>query len=83
MEDLDLFCCLNPQCPDYGLRGQGNLRVAFRYGPHQRRMLACRTCQRRFSDQGTALFGTRLLHAQALAVFQHLQEVALSGRRLA
>jgi len=70
-----LFCCQNSQCPDYGLRGRGNLRVAFRYGQDHRRMLACRTCQQRFSERkGTALFGTRLAHDKALAVFQHLQD---------
>jgi transposase-like protein len=75
MEDLDPFCCQNPDCSDYGLRGQGNLRVAFRYGKQQRRMLACRTCQARFSERkGTAFFGTRLAHDKALAVFQHLQD---------
>ncbi len=75
MDDLSHFCCQNPDCPDYGLRGQDNLRVGFHYGPHRRRMLVCRTCQQRFSERkGTALFGTRLPHAQALAVFQHLQE---------
>jgi transposase-like protein len=76
VEDLDLFCCQNGSCPDYGLRRRGNLRVAFRYGPDkQRRMLACRTCQQRFSERkGTALFGTRLARDKALAVFQHLQD---------
>jgi transposase-like protein len=75
MEDLDLFCCQNPACPDHGLRGRGNLRVAFRYGKGQRRMLACRTCQNRFSERkGTALFGARLAHDRAVAVFQHLQD---------
>jgi transposase-like protein len=75
MEDLDLFCCQNPDCPDYGLRGRGNLRVCFRYGQHQLRMLACRSCQARFSERkGTALFGSRLPHDQALAVFRHLQD---------
>ena len=75
MEDLDRFCCQNPRCSDYGLRGRGNLRVAFRYGNGNRRMLACRTCQRRFSERkGTALFGSRLPHDRALAVFEHLQD---------
>jgi hypothetical protein len=27
MEDLSLFCCQNPDCPDYGQRGIGNLTV--------------------------------------------------------
>jgi LacI family transcriptional regulator len=76
MEDLDLFCCQNPECPDYGLRRKGNLRVCFRYGPgKQRRMLACRTCQARFSERkGTALFDSRLPHGQALDVLRHLQD---------
>jgi transposase-like protein len=75
MEELDLFCCQNPQCPDYGLRGRGNLRVAFRYGQGDRRMLACRTCQRRFSERkGTALFGSRLPPGRAVAVLEHLQD---------
>jgi len=76
MDDLDLFCCQNPDCPDYGLRAKGNLRICFRYGPgKQRRLLACRTCQARFSERkGTALFGCRLAHDQALDVFQHLQD---------
>src|SRR5437764_14154801 len=75
MEELDLFCCQNSQCSDYGLRGRGNLRVAFRYGKGRRRMLACRTCQQRFSERkGTALFGSRLPPDRALAVFEHLQD---------
>jgi LacI family transcriptional regulator len=75
MEELDLFCCQNPQCPDYGLRGRGNLRVAFRYGRDHRRMLACRTCQHRFSERkGTALFGSRLPPGRAVAVLEHLQD---------
>jgi len=76
MDDLQAFCCQNPDCPDYGRRGQGNLRVAFRYGPgKRRRYLACRTCQQRFSErQGTALFDCRLPEDKATAVLAHLQE---------
>jgi transposase-like protein len=75
MDDLSRFCCQNPACPDFGLRGRDNLRVGFRYGKQQRRMLVCRSCQQRFSERkGTALFGTRLPQARALSVFQHLQE---------
>ena len=76
VDDLQNFCCQNPDCPDYGLRGHGNLRVAFRYGPSkQRRYLACRTCQYRFSErQGTALFDCRLPEEKAIAVLAHLQE---------
>jgi len=35
MDDLKTFCCQNPECPDYGQRGLGNLRVCFRNGPNQ------------------------------------------------
>ena len=76
MDDLGRFCCQNPDCPDYGQRDHGNLRVAFRYGPDkQRRLLACRTCQHRFSERkGTALFDTRLPQDKVVAILQHLQE---------
>jgi hypothetical protein len=25
LDELDLFCCQNPDCEDYGLRGQGSV----------------------------------------------------------
>jgi transposase-like protein len=76
MDDLKTFCCQNQECPDYGQRGLGNLRVCFRNGPHQeRRVLACRTCQHRFSERkGTALYRCKLPEQKALSVLQHLQE---------
>jgi transposase-like protein len=76
MDDLRDFCCQNPDCPHYGQRAAGNLRVAFRYGPgKRRRLLACRTCQHRFSERkGTPLFDCRLPEAKAVDVLAHLQE---------
>jgi transposase-like protein len=76
MDDLKTFCCQNPDCPDYGQRGRSNLRVCFRNGPNQeRRVLACRTCQKRFSERkGTPLYRSKLSEDKALAVLQHLQE---------
>jgi transposase-like protein len=76
MDDLKTFCCLNPDCSDYGQRGQDNLRVCFRNGPNnQRRVLACRTCQKRFSERkGTPLYRAKLPEDKALSVLQHLQE---------
>jgi hypothetical protein len=75
-DDLSRFCCQNSQCPDYGRRGGAHLRVAFRYGKDkQRRMLACCTCQDRFSERkGTPLFGARLPDEQILNILAHLQE---------
>ena len=75
MDDLSRFCCLNPDCPDYGRRGQGNLTVSDRYGPHRRRLLRCRTCKSRFSERkGTPLFDTRLPAEKALALLRHLAD---------
>jgi transposase-like protein len=76
MDELKNFCCQNPACPEYGLRGRDNLRVCFRNGPNQdRRVLACRTCQQRFSERkGTALYRCKLPDDKALSVLQHLQE---------
>jgi transposase-like protein len=76
VDDLQTFCCQNPDCPDYGRRGLGNLRVCFRNGPDkQRRVLACRTCQHRFSERkGTPLYRAKLPEEKALSVLQHLQE---------
>jgi transposase-like protein len=75
MDDLKNFCCQNPNCPDYGQRGLDNLRVCFRNGPNkQRRVLACRTCQQRFSERkGTPLYRAKLPEEKALSVLQHLQ----------
>jgi LacI family transcriptional regulator len=76
MDDLKNFCCQNPDCADYGRRGLGNLRVCFRNGPNQeRRVLACRTCQKRFAERkGTPLYRAKLPEDKALAVLHHLQE---------
>jgi LacI family transcriptional regulator len=76
MDDLKTFCCLNPDCPDYGRRGLDNLRVCFRNGPDKRRrVLACRTCQQRFSERkGTPLYRAKLPEEKVLSVLQHLQE---------
>lgn len=76
MDDLKKYCCQNAKCQDYGQRGLENLRVCFRYGSDkQRRMLACRTCQHRFSERkGTPLFHCKLPDHKAVSVLQHLQE---------
>jgi transposase-like protein len=75
MEDLHLFCCLDPDCPKYGQRGKGNIAVRARYGPHDRRLLYCKTCKRRFSERkGTPLFDCRLDESVAHSVLAHLRE---------
>jgi len=76
MDDLSRFCCLNPDCPEYGRRDAENLTVCHRYGPDKsRRMLRCRACKARCSERkGTPLFGSHLPEATAVAVMGHLAE---------
>ena len=74
-DDLTAFCCLNPQCPDYGQRGRGNLTVPMRYGPQRRRLLRCKTCKARFSERkGTPLFGAQLPTDKVVHVLKHIAE---------
>jgi transposase-like protein len=76
MEDLRRFCCLNPDCPDRGKRGAGNVVPRGFYGPGKsRRLLGCKTCQRRFSERrGTPLFHCHLPADKAVAVLEHLND---------
>jgi len=75
MDDLTRFCCLNPDCPDHGKRGHGNLTVPMRYGPNKTRLLRCSTCRARFSERkGTPLFDARLPAATLTAVLGHVAE---------
>src|SRR4051794_25380408 len=76
MDDLACFCCMNSRCPDHGKRGAGNLTVTSRYGPDKsRRMLRCRTCKARSSEQrGTPLFDSRLPPGVAESVLEHVAE---------
>jgi hypothetical protein len=73
-DDLSLFCCQNPDCPDYGQRGKGNLTVPMRYGSG-RRLLRCKTCKARFSERkGTPLFDSHLPEDKVVAVLQHIAD---------
>ena len=76
MEDLARFCCLNPDCPDHGKRGAGNVAPRGFYGPGKsRRLLWCKTCKQRFSERkGTPLFHCHLPADKAFAVLEHLQD---------
>jgi transposase-like protein len=76
MQELSAFCCLNPECPDYGKRAHGNLSVTAYYGEeNRRRVLRCMTCQARFSERkGTPLFDARLPEEKVVAILSHLAE---------
>jgi LacI family transcriptional regulator len=76
VDDLSRFCCLNPDCPDYGLRGHGNLSACMRYGNQQQyRLLYCSTCKDRFGERkATPFFDCRLPQDKVLAVLAHLAD---------
>jgi transposase-like protein len=75
MDDLSRFCCLNPDCPDHGKRGHGNLTVPARYGPNRTRVLRCATCKTRFSERkGTPLFDARLPADKVVSLLAHVAE---------
>lgn len=77
MERFEDFCCQNPDCPDCGKRGAGNLRWHGWSGARERhiRMLYCRTCKSYFSQRkGTALWRTHLPHEKAVAVLRHISD---------
>jgi hypothetical protein len=52
MDDLERFCCQNPECSLYGRRDAGNLSVCARYGKQDHiRLLYCKACKDRFSER--------------------------------
>ena len=74
---LAAFCCQNPQCPDAGKKGVGNLyQHSWVDRKTQRiRNLRCRTCQHEFSERkGTPWYRAHLTQEQGLAVARHLAE---------
>ena len=74
-DDVHRFCCQNPDCPDYGKRGLGNLTVSGTSGGNGNRMLRCRSCGYRFSEtRGTILFNSKIEHEIAVSVMEHLSE---------
>ena len=56
--DFSQFCCLNKDCPNYGLKNQGNIVLKERYGKNNYALFKCKTCKHCFSEtRGTAFFG--------------------------
>lgn len=76
MLSLEQFCCQELSCPDYGLRGKGNLSVRGWSGMGKRiHMLFCHTCKVRFSERkGTILEQSRLSEEKSIALLEHVRE---------
>jgi hypothetical protein len=75
-DDLSLFCCQNRRCLAFGSRGAGNLCVRDRIGKHKQiRLLYCRVCKKRFSEnKGTVFYRAQLPRDKVIALLQHVQE---------
>ena len=74
---LSAFCCQNPQCPDVGKKGLGNLSQHSWVDRKTQRIrnLRCRTCKKEFSERkGTPWYQAKLSEAKAIALAQHLAE---------
>jgi transposase-like protein len=76
VEDYAHLACPNTDCPVYGQRGAGNLRLHGWSGGGQRiRCLHCATCGTDFSERAnTPLFGLRTPEAKLVAIAEHLTE---------
>ena len=75
MSEIEQCFCPNEQCPDYGLRQNGNIAVRGKYGKDKSRdLLYCRTCGKRFAaTHSSALFG---LHLSAQTIRQIIHHAA-------
>jgi transposase-like protein len=76
VEDYAHLACPNAECPVYGQRGAGNLRLHGWSGRGQRiRCLYCATCGTDFSERAnTPLFGLRTSEDKLIAMARHLVE---------
>jgi transposase-like protein len=70
------LACPNPDCPTYGQRGAGNLRLHGWSGRgHRIRCLRCVTCGTDFSERAnTPLFGLRTPVDTLVAIAEHLAD---------
>ena len=73
---IEVFCCQNIGCSDFGLRGKGNLRW-HGWSGHARRIrgLRCQTCGKYFSERkGSVLEQSRLPEEKVVSLLEHLRE---------
>lgn len=63
--------CFNPDCPDHGLAGKGNMYVH----SHKERRYGCRTCRRTFVEtKGTMFYRLRTPPDEVLDAIAQLTE---------
>jgi len=70
---LEKFSCPNPECPDFGAFGRGNLVLHAPYGTQRTYLLRCKTCGRTFSVlRGTPFFRLRTPREKVIRAFWHI-----------
>ena len=73
--DLSEFWCWNKECPDYGKKGQGNIRIHDRIGKDNHLLLKCKSCKKTFSElRGTSFFRLETPRSEVLRVLALLPE---------
>lgn len=71
---LDVACD-NRKCPQYGVKGAGNITLRRRYGAEGIRFLRCLSCKQQFSERrNTPLYKFRLPKEKVIDVVKHLAE---------
>lgn len=72
---IESLSCVNPECPNYGQSGQGNLIVRKIYGRDHIRFLRCRSCGLEFSERkNTPLWNSKIRESKANAIAAQLAE---------
>ena len=83
---VDHQFCPTQSCPDYGVKGRGNVYVTTTYANGQKQMLRCRTCGTRFAEtRHTPLFHLHYPKERVAQVFKALAEgnsIRATGRIL-
>jgi len=73
--DFSQFFCWNEDCPDYGIKNQGNIFLKERYGKKQHALLKCKTCKRCFSEtRGTVFFELNTPEEEVLRTLSMISE---------
>ena len=77
MNELTAYsCCSNPLCSDFGKYNLGNISFRAFYGKnHDKELLYCKTCGKRFAaTRGSPLFGAHLTAEQVHQIIHHAAE---------
>ena len=73
--DFSQLFCWNKDCPDYGIKNQGNIVFKERYGKNNHALLKCKTCNGCFSEtKGTVFFGLDTPEEEVLRTIAILPE---------